>query len=169
MYKGSARVFPENMPTAYLYGHALRAFAESPGERAAKRQLASIRKGDTSMSCRSRSRVRAADTPTYSSLEDKQDPGYGRAIIYMWSSAFRRSGMGRKMSCYKQAATGLQEVVLGHGISPSTNTEAMLVTGLSLRRSAYDPERVKTQNDGRGAELYGSRPILEFKEAFQAS
>jgi len=48
------------------------------------------------------------------------------------------------MSCYKQAATGLQEVVLGHGISPSTNTEAMLVTGLSLRRSAIDPQRTFT-------------------------
>ncbi len=45
------------------------------------------------------------------------------------------------MSWHMQAATGLQEVVLGHGISPSMNTEAMLVTGLSLRRSAIDPKR----------------------------
>jgi hypothetical protein len=40
--------------------------------------------------------------PRYSSLEDKQDPRRGRAIIDTWASASRRSVMGRKMIFYKQ-------------------------------------------------------------------
>jgi hypothetical protein len=40
--------------------------------------------------------------PRYSSLEDKQDSGRGRAIIDTWASAFRQSAMGRKVGCYKR-------------------------------------------------------------------
>lgn len=48
------------------------------------------------------SRVRAAGIPQYSSLEHKQDPGKGPAIIDTWPPVFRRPAMGREMSCYKR-------------------------------------------------------------------
>jgi hypothetical protein len=75
--------------------------------------------------------------PWYSSLEDKQDSGQSRAIINTWPSAFWRSAMGRKMSCYKRPQV-FGKKCSGHGISPSTNTDAMLVPGLGPRTSAID-------------------------------
>jgi hypothetical protein len=41
-----------------------------------------------------------------------------------------------------QALKALQEKVLGPGISPSTNTDAILVFGRSLRTSAIDPDYI---------------------------
>jgi hypothetical protein len=64
--------------------------------------------------------------PWYSSLENKQDSGQGRAIIDARAAAFRRWAMGRKMSGYKGPQV-FGKKCTGHGISSSTNTDAMLV------------------------------------------
>lgn len=64
--------------------------------------------------------------PRYSSLENKQDSTHGRTIIDARAATFRRWAMGRKMSCYKRPQVFGRECA-GHGSSPSTNTDAMLV------------------------------------------
>jgi hypothetical protein len=64
--------------------------------------------------------------PRYSSLENKQDSSQGRAIIDARAAAFRRWAMGRKMSGYKRLQVFGKECA-GQGISPFTDTDAMLV------------------------------------------
>lgn len=67
----------------------------------------------------------------------QQDPGQGRAIIDTWPSDFRRSAMGREMSCYRRPKV-FRKKCLGHDITPSANTAAFFMPGLSLCRSAND-------------------------------
>lgn len=75
--------------------------------------------------------------PGYSGLEDKQNYRHSRAIINTWLSAFKRSVMDRQMGFYKRPQV-FGKKCSGHGISPSTNTDAMLVPGLWPRTSAID-------------------------------
>lgn len=78
--------------------------------------------------------------PGYSGLEDKQTSRHSRAIINTWPSAFRGSVMDREMGFYKRPQV-FGKKCSGHGISPPTNTDAMLVPGLRPRMSAIDPIR----------------------------
>jgi hypothetical protein len=64
--------------------------------------------------------------PRYPSLKNKQNSSQGRAIIDARAAAFWRWAMGRKMSRNKTPQVFGKEYA-GHGISPSTNTDAMLV------------------------------------------
>lgn len=59
---------------------------------------------------------------------------------YVASAAFRRSSMTRKVSCDKPPQVFWKKCS-GHDISPSKNTNAISVPGLSLRTSVIDPER----------------------------
>jgi hypothetical protein len=83
--------------------------------------------------------------PWYSSLQNKQDSGQRRAIIDARAATFRRWATGWKMSCDKGPQV-FGKKCSGHGISPSTNTDAMLVPRLRLHTSAIDPGCVKTKN-----------------------
>jgi hypothetical protein len=63
--------------------------------------------------------------PGYSSFEDKQDSRQGRPIIDAWPSTFWRPVVGWEMICNKRPEV-FGKKCLGHGISPSGNTVAIL-------------------------------------------
>ena len=81
--------------------------------------------------------------PRYPGLEHKQDRRQGRAIADTWPSALRRSAVSREMTCCVRPKV-FGEKCLGHGISPSGNTAAILATELRPCKSDIEPLRTLT-------------------------
>lgn len=77
------------------------------------------------MSYHCRSRVRAESNPKVCNLKDKEEVSQHRAVIDMWTAAFGRPAVGRKMRCYG-LSQALGNKCSDRGIRSSNDSNVML-------------------------------------------
>ena len=88
--------------------------------------------------CRYASGINASSIPHDLVVLAEQDPSQARAIIDTWPTALGRSSVGREMGCNERPKV-FGKKCLVHGITPSANTAAILLLGLSPCTSAIAP------------------------------